>query len=48
MGLRAYVGPLEVSPLPINLKENIATWDSCFREIALLLAKPNNLSMLSG
>lgn len=48
MGLSGYVAPLEVSPLPINLKENIAMWGSCFREKALLLAKPSNLSILSG
>lgn len=48
MELRGYVAPLEVSPLPINLKENIAMWGSRFREKALLLAKPSNLSMLSG
>lgn len=48
MGLSGYVAPLEVSPLPINLKENIAMWGSRFREKALLLAKPSNLSILSG
>lgn len=47
MGLRGFVAPLEVSPWPIKLKEIFAIGFS-LREIALLLAKPNNLSILNG
>ena len=47
-GGAGHVVPLEVSPLPMNLKKIFAMQGSCFREIALLLAKPNDVSILSG